>query len=240
MTTDLALDTAALEPTVIHLGRLSSVLARGLVLLAETVAVPGVLLYAFVAAGRPMAGLVVVFGWRSACIGARLLGRVAVPATCWLTFALFVTRTLAGLAVASVSLYLVIPVVMCAGQGLFFLLSARRERPLLMRLANDYTDDIPDRPALRALFAQLSAIWGAVHVVCAGVGAWAVTLSPTDAVAVTSVLAIGCAVASVGGCLGWGVWRAARIPGLRIACCEKRELPALVRPVEEAPVAQAA
>ena len=240
MTTLLTAETAALEPTVIHLGRLSSVLARGLLLLGEVVAVPGLLLYLFVAAGHPMAGLLAVFGWRSACIGGRLVARRSVPATCWLTFALFVTRTIAGLVVSSVSLYLVVPVVMCAGQGLFFLFSAWSDRPVLMRLANDYTEEIPDRPALRGLFAQLSGIWGGVHVICAALGAWAVTLSTEHAVAVTSALGIACAVASVGGCLLWGLWRAARIPGLRVACGEKRHEPAVPEPLDEASLPRAA
>jgi hypothetical protein len=240
MTTLLTAETAAFEPTVIHLGRLSSVLARGLMLLGEVVAVPGLLLYIFVAAGHPMAGLLAVFGWRSACIGGRLVARLSVPATCWLTFALFVTRTIAGLAVSSVGLYLVVPIAMCAGQGLFFLSSARTERPVLMRLANDYTEEIPDRPALRGLFAQLSGIWGSLHVICAGVGAWAVTLSTAHAVAVTSALGIACALASVGACFAWGLWRAARIPGLRIAWGEGRHEPALPQPLTEASLQHAA
>jgi hypothetical protein len=239
-TTDLARETAASEPAVIHLGRLSSVLPRGLLLLGETVAVPGILLYAFVAAGHSMAGLVAVFLWRSACIGGRGVARISVPATCWMTFALFVSRTVAGLAVSSVTLYLVVPVVLCAAQALFFLFSARAKRPFLMRLATDYTDDIPDSPALRGLFAQLSGIWGGTHLICAAVGAWAITLPPTQAVAVTSVLAMACAVASAGACIAWGLWRVRRIPGLRIACCDKPDVSVLPHAVEDEPVAQAA
>ena len=60
------------ETSVIRLGRLRPTLARGVPLLGEVVVVPGALLYVLVAAGRPMLGLVAVFGSRAACIGARL------------------------------------------------------------------------------------------------------------------------------------------------------------------------
>lgn len=209
------------EPTVIHLGRLRSVLWRGLVLAAEVVVLPGVVLYSFVSAGHPMAGLLAVLVARSGCIGGRLGTRSRVPATCWFAFALFAARSVAGLAVSSVSLYLLIPVLLCAAQGVFFLSSALSRRPLLMRLATDYTDDIPDAPPLRRLFAQLSALWGSVHLACAGVGIWALTLSTSHAVAFTSALSLACTLGSAGGCIAWGLWRCARIPGLRIVCRER-------------------
>jgi hypothetical protein len=208
------------EPTVVHLGRLRSLLTHGLLLVAEVVVVPGLLLYALVVAGHPMLGLVSVLLWRAGCIGTRLGAGSRVPATCWLAFGLFLTRTMAGLVGSSVGLYLLVPTVLCAAQGLFFLGSPLTRRPAMMRLATDYASHIPDHPGLRRLFTQLSGIWGGVHLVCAAAGAWAVTLSTSHAVAVTSGLGVACTVASVGGCLGWALWRAARIPGLRIVCGE--------------------
>lgn len=214
---------ALAEPTVIHLGALRTAFARGLLLLAEVVAVPGALLYAFAVAGRPMLGLVAVFAWRVACIGTRLGNGSRVPATCWLAFALFLTRTAAGLAVSSVALYLVVPVALCAAQALFFIGSSATRRPVMMRLAADYAGHLPDHPALRRLFAQLSTIWGGVHLVCAGAGAWALTLSTTHAVAVTSGLGLACTLLSVGGSVGWGLWRGARIPDVRITYGHRHE-----------------
>lgn len=197
--------------------------------MGEAVVVPGALLYAFVAAGHPMLGLVVVFGWRAAWIAGRAGSGTRVPATCWLAFGLFLTRTVAGLAVSSVGIYLFIPVVLCALQGLVFLGSALAGRPLMMRLAADYVDELPrEHPALRRLFAQLSGIWGGAHVLCAGLGAWALTLPTAQAVAVTSGLGLICTTASVGGCIGWALWRAGRIPGLRLAYGEKRPVTAVV------------
>jgi hypothetical protein len=185
-----------------------------------------------------MAGLVAVFAWRTACIGARVGLGVRVPTTCWLAFALFLARTAAGLAVASVSLYLVVPVVLCAGQGIFFLGSAFTRRPVMMRLAADYTAGIPDRPGLRRLFAQLCVIWGAAHVLCAGLGAGALTLPDAQAVAVTSAVGVGCTLVSVGGCAAWGLWRASQIPGLRLVCAHAPAEP--VQPVHPAQPAQPA
>lgn len=219
----------AVEPTIIHLGRLRSLLTRGLLLLGEVVAVPGVLLYVFVAVGHSMIGLLAVFGWRVACIGVHRT-RSRVPATCMLAFALFLTRTVAGLLVSSVSLYLLIPVLLCACQGIFFAGSALLRRPLLMRLATDYTEHIPDTRVLRRLFAQLSGVWGGVHLVCAAIGVWSLTLSASHAVAATSTLSLACTLGSVGGCIGWGLWRTTRISGLRIAFGERPHpsaLPAL-------------
>jgi uncharacterized membrane protein len=204
-------------PAVIHLGPLRSFLARGLLILAEVVVVPGLLLYAFVTVGHPMLGLVAVFMWRIAWISSRLGKRVRVPMTCWFAFALFLSRTVAGLALDSVSLYLFVPITLCAVQGIAFLGSAASRRPLMMRLASDYTAALPQHPALRGLFAQISAIWGVVHLACAALGLWALTLATGQAVAVTGGLGLVCTVSSVGGCLGWALWRTRRIAGLRIA-----------------------
>lgn len=220
------------DPTVIHLGRPRSVLTRGLVLLTEVVVVPGALLYSFTTAGHPTAGMVAVFAWRIAWIGVRRTAHSRVPTTCWLAFALFLARTVAGVAVSSVTLYLLVPVLLCGAQGAVFLGSAFSRRPLLMRLASDYTEDIPDRPRLRRVFAQMSGIWGGVHLVSACIGGWALTLSTMHTVAVTSVLGVACTVVSVGGCLAWGLGRAARIPGLRIVYAEPRPRPQPLVPVD--------
>jgi hypothetical protein len=222
------------EPAVVHLGPARSVVARAGLLLGEVVVVPGAILYAFVAAGRPMLGLVAVFAWRVGCISARIGSGSRVPATCWLAFALFLARTVAGLAVSSVGLYLLVPVVLCAAQGVFFVGSAFTARPVMMRLAVDYAHRIPEHPALRGLFAELSALWGVLHLLCAGAGAWAITLSTTRAVALTSGLGLACTIGSVGGCVAWGLWRAARIPGLRVVYAGRREEP---RPVQALPSA---
>jgi len=227
---------SATEPSLVHLGRLPALVRRGCLLLAEVVVVPGALLYALVAAGHPMVGIVAVFGWRAGCIGGRLLARVRVPATCGLTFGLFLARTVAGIAVSSVSLYLMVPVILCAAQGLFFMGSAFSRRPVMMRLVADYAEGLPDRPELRRVLAQTSVIWGATHLLSAGVGCWALTLPSTQAVAVTSSMGLVCAVVSVAGCLGWGLWRAARIPGLGIVCADK-PMPLHLAPAVPVPAA---
>jgi len=210
------------DPTVIHLGRPRSVLARGLLLLIEAVVVPGAVLYACTTAGHPMTGMLAVFAWRTAWIGVRRTAHCRVPTTCWFAFALFLARTATGVAVSSVALYLLVPVLLSAAQSTLFLGSAFTRRPLLMRLAADYTEDLPDRPHLRRVFAQMSGIWGGIHLASAAIGAWALTLTPMHAVAVTSILGIACTVASACGCLSWGLWRAARIPDLRIVYAEEQ------------------
>jgi hypothetical protein len=219
-TASLAVPATA-ETTTVHLGPLPTMLSRAALMIVEIVVVPATLLYLLVSAGHPVAGLVAVFVWRSACIGGRLTRGVHVPTTCWLAFGLFLARTAGGIAVSSVSLYLLVPVVLCTAQGLFFLGSAFTRRPVMMRLVGDYTADIPDAPELRRLFAQLSAIWGAAHVVCAAAGGLALTLPDAQSVAATGVLGIVCTVASVGGCAAWGLWRGSRIPGLRIVLAHR-------------------
>lgn len=214
------------ESTTIDLGRLRGLFSRGLVLTGEVVVVPGVLLYLLVAAGHPMLGIAAVLGWRALFVVGRMAGGVRVPMTCWLAFGLFLARTVVGLAVSSVSVYLLVPILLCAGQGVVFLGSGLIGRPVLFHLAADYVADIPDRPALRRLFAQMSGIWGGIHLACAALGIWALTLSSGASVAVTSILGVGCTLASAGGCIGWGLWRSSRIPGLRIVCGGPKPVPA--------------
>jgi hypothetical protein len=228
-----ATPAAAHDTAVIHLGRLGPVARRGALILGEVVVVPGAILYALVLAGHPMLGLASVLCWRAGCIGSRLRAEARVPATCWLAFALFLTRALAGLAVSSVGLYLLVPVVLCAAQGLFFLCSPATRRPAMMRLAADYVGHLPDHVALRRLFAHLSGIWGGVHLLCAAVGAWALTLGTTRAVAVTSGLGLLCTSVSAGGCIAWGLWRGARTPGLRIALGNPPAAPLPLARIEE-------
>lgn len=215
--------------TVVHLGRVPAIAARAGLLTCEITIVPSLLLYAFVEAGHAMVGLLVVLVWRTACVAGRLTLGLAVPATVWVSFGLFSARTAGGLAVSSVSLYLVVPVAVSALQGAVFLGSAFTRRPLIGRLLGDFASDIPDHPALRRLFAQLTGWWGVVHLVGAGVGGWAVTLAAPQAVAITSVLGLVCTAASLGGCALWGLWRAARIPGLRVRFeeCAPEPLPAV-------------
>ena len=220
---------AALErETVVHLGRVRSIAPRAAALTVEIVVVPGVLLYLFVSAGHAMLGLMVVCAWRTSCIVLRLARRIVVPATAWVAFGLFSARTIGGLAASSVALYLVVPVCISALQGAVFLGSAFTAKPLMGRLLRDFASSIPECPRLTRVFAQLSAWWGIVHLACAGVGAWAVTLPPTDAVAVTSVLGVICTGGSLAGCAFWGFWRTAQLPGLRVVF---RDVPPVVAPL---------
>lgn len=215
--------------TVVHLGRVRSIAPRAAVLTTEIVVVPGILLYLLVSAGHAMLGLAIVCAWRTSCIGARLALRIAVPATAWVAFALFAARTIGGLAASSVALYLVVPVVTSALQGAVFLASAFTARPLMGRLLRDFASSVPECAVLRRLFGQLSGWWGVVHLLGAGLGAWAVTLPTAEAVAVTSVLGVCCTGGSVLGCALWGLWRAARLPGLRVVFADAPAAPAAQR-----------
>lgn len=223
--------------TIVHLGRVRSIAPRAAALTTEIVVVPGILLYLFVSAGHAMLGLMVVCAWRTSCIGARLALRVAVPTTAWVAFGLFAARTAGGLAASSVALYLVVPVCISALQGAVFLGSAFTARPLMGRLLRDFASSVPECPMLKRLFAQLSGWWGVVHLVCAGLGAWAVTLPATEAIAITSVLGIVCTGGSLGGCAFWGFWRASQLPGLRLVFADHPGVagdPAPVRGLEPA------
>lgn len=222
--------------TVVHLGRVRSIAPRAAVLTTEIVVVPGVLLLLFVSAGHAMLGLMVVCAWRTACIGTRLALRVAVPATAWVAFAMFSARTVGGLAASSVALYLVVPVCTSAAMGAVFLASAFTTRPLMGRMLRDFASSVPECPTLTRLFGQLSGWWGGVHLVCAAVGVWAVTLPATEAVAITSALGVVCTGGSLGGCVLWGFWRASRLSALRLVFADvPAEHPAPVRMLEPVP-----
>jgi hypothetical protein len=203
----------------IHLGRLTPTVVNGIWLVVETVVVPAILLFAFVGAGHDMAGLVTVFGWRSACILARWSRGHRVPATVWMAFALFAARTVSSLAVTSVAVYLWQPVIMSALTGGMFVVAAFGKRPLTLRLAHDFVHlpaPVAANPRVRHLFRDLTLILGVTHLASAFVCAWAMRL-PTDAtVAVHGGLGVACSLVSVGGCVGWGLWRVSRIPALRV------------------------
>lgn len=205
--------------TTVYLGRPGRALLNAAWLLAEVVLIPTVLLYLFVAAGRPMLGLAVVFAWRTGCIAVRWIRGHRVPATVWVAFGIFAARTGFSLAASSVALYLWQPVFMTAAMGTVFILTAFTARPLIQRLAHDYVTLPPavtsDR-RVRATFRDLTLLWGGLHVACAGIAAWSMRFPVEATVAIHGAVGAGTTVAAVTGCVLWGVWRASRIPGLRL------------------------
>lgn len=212
-------DYIASAPLTVSIGCVRSITARSLLLIGEVVVIPAVLLFLFVRAGTPMTGLVVVFGWRASCIAARLLTGRTVPTTAWFAFAMFTARAIAGLALASVAVYLWEPVAMSVVAGSAFMASALAAKPLTLRMVRDFIrldEHVSADRRVRSLFAQLALWWGLVHVGSGLAGAWAFRLPLEGTVAVHGALGICCTVVSVGGCVAWGLYRAMRIPGLRI------------------------
>ncbi|MBO0843887.1 MAG: hypothetical protein J2P22_00520 [Nocardioides sp.] len=219
MPTSTTADADTSADTTIHLGRLAPTLLHGLWLVAETVVVPAILLFPFVRARHDMIGLLAVLAWRSSCIFARWLRGARVPATVWMAFALFAARTVSSLAVTSVVVYLWQPIILSVLTGGMFVVAAFGTRPLTMRLAHDFVHlpaSVTANPRVRHLFRDLTLIYGVVHLASAAVGAWAMRLPPDATVAVHGGLGVACTVVSVGVCVGWGLSKVSRIPGLRV------------------------
>jgi hypothetical protein len=217
--TDADSGTDSGADATIHVGRPMPAALDGLWLVAETVVVPAIVLFQFVRAGHDMVGLLAVLGWRSACILVRWIRGHRVPATVWMAFGLFAVRTVASLAATSVAVYLWQPIALSLLTGALFVVAAFGERPLTMRLAHDFVHlpgSVAANPRVRHLFRDLTLIFGAVHLGSAAVGAWAMRLPADTTVAVHGGLGVACTGVTVGACIGWGLWKVSRIPGLRV------------------------
>lgn len=219
---------------VVYVGRLRTTIGHAAWLVIETVVIPAAMLYLLVRGGHGMPGLVAVFAWRSACILCRRARGHRVPATVWMAFGMFAARTALGLAVTSVAVYLWQPIVMSAVMGATFTVTALGPKPLTMRLAHDFIhlpESLAATPRVRNLFRDLAMIWGAVHLTCAATGAWAMGLPSATTVAVNGALGVTCTVVSVGGCVGWGLWRVSRIQGVRVRLADAPVCPLTRRSV---------
>lgn len=204
---------------VIELGQLRTSVLHGVRMLAETVIVPSLLLYAGMHLVGLYAGLGAVLVWCALSIGGRWVRGAPVPGTLLLTVGVLIGRTSLALVLSSVYVYLLEPVVGSVLMAVLFLGSAILGRPVTARLAQDFVK-LPRKlladHRMRRLFAQVSLMWGASRVLDAVMSLallrWGIDAGLLSRGALSVILTL----ASIGLCAWWGCTRVRRIPGVEI------------------------
>jgi hypothetical protein len=181
---------------VSHRPALLAVARRSLPQLVEATVVPAILFYCALIAVGPGAAMIAALGWTYIAIMRRVARGDRTPALLLLAACGATVRTVIGLASGSTFAYFIQPVattVMLAG---VFVGSVAIGRPLVARLANDFcplAPDVASRPAITRLFAGLTLLWAAVHLLTAAVTfGMLITMpvAPFVALKTTSCLAI--------------------------------------------------
>jgi hypothetical protein len=120
---------------IVEIAKLKPTLARGALLLLETVVIPTLLLYACTRTVGGFWGLIAVLGWCGLTVGTRLTMGQHVPSTLLLAVGALVGRTTIALVFSNVYVYLFQPIVGSLFMAALFLGSAAIGRPVTARLA---------------------------------------------------------------------------------------------------------
>lgn len=168
-----------------------AVVRRLIPTLIEATLIPTVLFYAVVAHFGLLWAFIAAAGWSFGCVGARLLGRRAVPGLLVLGCLGITIRTLIYLWSHNAFVYFAQPVLRTLLTAAAFALSARLGRPIIARFADDFCPLDPDvrcRPAIVSLFQRLTYQWAGVNAALASVSlALLWTVSTTTFVGATTV-----------------------------------------------------
>jgi len=213
----MALSAPTHEHTI-AIGHVGTVVARALLMLAESVLVPTAILYGCMRTVGTAAGLIGVLAWCGATMLTRLVSGRRVPSTLLLVVGILVARTSIALACSSVWLYLLQPVAASVLMSLVFVGSALIGRPVTRRLAQDFVH-LPERlladRRMRRVFIEVALIWGLSRAVDAAIGLDSMHWGAGVSVLARGVLSSGLTALSVGVCVVWGWRRVQAIPGVR-------------------------
>jgi hypothetical protein len=193
---------------------------RGLRLLAETVVVPTLILYACLATVGTVPGLAAVLGWCALSLGVRWVRGARVPGTMLLAVTMLVGRTSIALAFSSVYVFLLQPALGSLVMAVLFLGSVALGKPITIRLAQDFVGMparlVADR-RVRRMFAQVALLWGASRLLDAAMSVGAIHYGLTFGLLSRGVLSGMLTLASIALCAVWGWTRLQRIPGVVVA-----------------------
>jgi hypothetical protein len=164
-------ETTETSSRVIELPHLPSTAWRGIRMLVETVAVPTLLLYVCVRTVGSFWGFIAILGWCAFTLTVRWITQRRVPGTLIVAFGMTAGRSCVAMAMSSVYVYLLQPVIGSIFMAVLFLGSAAIGRPVTIRLAQDFIT-LPshlfhDR-GIRRLFAQVCVLWGLSRLIDAG------------------------------------------------------------------------
>lgn len=220
MSASEALETPVESEQVIDIGHLPAAARRGVRLLLETVVVPTLLLYAFMVTVGSIAGLAAVLSWCALTVAVRVATVGRVPGVLLLAITMLVCRTAVALALSSVYVYLLQPVVGSVFMASLFIGSALVGRPITLRLAQDFVHlpvQLTEDRRVRRMFVQVSLLWGISRLLDAGMSLgvlhWGVAAGVFSRGAFSGLLT----ALSVGVCAYWGWSRLRRIEGLRFS-----------------------
>lgn len=196
--------------TFLDLPPLRPALVEGVRLLGETIVAP-TLIFALV---NPFGGLVPALlaslGWCWAAVALRWWRGGAAPGTLLLSTAMYTGRTALALATASAFLYLAQPAVGSLIMAVLFLGTCLGARPLAMRLAHDFIklpQHLLARHSVRAMFRDVSVIWGVSRVIVGALSLLAVVHSTGMGLMARGVAAPVLTMVTVGVSAWWGYRR---------------------------------
>lgn len=190
----------------------------------EVILIPAAILAALGGAGQVTLGIVAVFAWRILMGLGRLTLVGFIPATSILTFAFLSARTGAGATMGIAELgsplvaYILPGSIVSALGGLFFMWSSFRDRPLVLKLAQDFvtlSDEAKTR--LLPLFKGITFTIGLLHFFFALAGAVVVfTTPPEQASVLHGLLCVATPIVIGAACFGLAIGVLRRM-GVRIS-----------------------
>jgi hypothetical protein len=145
-----------------------SLLTRGAHNLIEATAGPLLLFYLLIRFFGLTAALAGGLAWSGAAMLRRVLCRQRIPGVLILATGLLIVRSVLAFATGSVFIYFLQPTLGTFLVAGLFLASVRLDRPLAMRLAEDFCP-LPEhflrRPGIRRFFLRISLLWALVQTV---------------------------------------------------------------------------
>lgn len=182
--------------------------------------VPALLLYAALATVGQLWGLVSVLVWSGLIVAVRVRSQSSVPRTLLIAVLMLVGRTSLSLALSSIYIYLLQPILGSLLMALIFLGSAAIGRPITKHLCRDFIA-LPqmlfhDRRAHR-MFTQVCILWGASRLIDVGMSMGFLQLGARNALLSRGLFSTSLTVLTIAVCIGWGWSRLRRMENFSIA-----------------------
>ena len=166
----------------------------------EATLVPAIISYVLLLTIGAGAAMIAVLAWTYFAVGRRL-ARTAIPSILMLATIGLTVRTVIGVASGSTFAYFVQPVATTVVLAAVFAGSVVIGRPVVGRVASDFCHLAPEvaaRPAIVRLFAGLTLLWAAVHIITAATTfGMLVSMSPANYVALKTVTCLAITVGAI-------------------------------------------
>ena len=193
---------AADEPSALSNGSVLVALARrSLPHVLEATLVPAIISYVLLLTIGAGAAMIAVLAWTYIAVGRRVARGTAIPSILMLATIGLTVRTVIGVASGSTFAYFVQPVATTVVLAAVFAGSVVIGRPVVGRVASDFCHLAPEvaaRPAIVRLFAGLTLLWAAVHIITAATTfGMLVSMSPASYVALKTVTCLAITVGAI-------------------------------------------